>query len=90
MSSYNPHHAKRAAMPYGRQLWFDWTDSDVARMGEVAVALNGKLVLGVNFRTPGDASVAIAQLQAVERLIGWKHIAAVEMETSPTCMNGRS
>ena len=83
MSSYNPHHSKRPVMPYGRQLWFDWTDSDVARMGEVAEALNGKLVLGVNFRTPGNASVAIGQLQAVERLIGWSRIAAIEIGNEP-------
>ena len=83
MASYNPQHTARPPPPYGRSLWYDITDNDLQSIAAAALAINGSLVLGVNFRTPGDASVAVAHLQAVERLVGWELVEAIEIGNEP-------
>ena len=83
MASYNPHHTTRPTPPYGRSLWYDITDNDLQSMAAAARAINGSLVLGVNFRTPGDAAVAVAHLQAVERVVGWELVEAIEIGNEP-------
>ena len=82
-ASYNPTHGPRPPVPLGRPLWYDVTDSDLLSLRAAAEAINGRLVLGVNFRTPGDAGVAVEWLRAVERLVGWRWVEAIEIGNEP-------
>ena len=83
MASYNPQHQRRAVPPYGRGLWYDVTDNDLQSIAQTAEALRSKVVLGINFRDPSNASVAIDWLRAVEREVGWERVEAIEIGNEP-------
>jgi hypothetical protein len=56
---------------------------DLLALDAAAQAIGGKLIFGVNFRKPYDATLAIDEVKAFSSVIGWNNTFAIEIGNEP-------
>lgn len=78
LSWYNPN-----GLPNPPGISYSIKDVDFYSYQKAMRATNGKLILGVNFRQPNNATWAVEHLQGVDRTIGWDLVEAVEIGNEP-------
>ena len=66
---------------YPGPAWrYNLTSADLAMLRNAMEATNGSLILGLNIRgDPAVASLAVNFTRAVERIVGWRRVAALEV-----------
>ena len=61
------------------EITYNITDADILSLDQAMAAVNGQLIVGLNFRLPFDPSWALRHVQAIDRQVGWKNVLALEI-----------
>ena len=61
------------------EITYNITEADILGMDRAMAAVDGQLIVGLNFRLPHDPTWALRHVQDIERLVGWKRIFALEI-----------
>ena len=70
-SLYTSNSTLPANLSTGFPFTYAITDEDIASLRDGVAAVEGELIVGLNFRYPNASLYAVPHLQAVQRLIGW-------------------
>lgn len=86
-SWYNPDHSPLPPIPYASGD-YNITNTTLLALVAGAAAVNGTLVMGLNFRLAADASWAVRHVQAVRELLGgWGVVSAFEIGNEPDLLS---
>ena len=61
------------------EITYNITDADILGLDQAMSAVGGQLIVGLNFRLPFDPSWALRHVQAIDELVGWKNVLALEI-----------
>ena len=61
------------------EITYNITDADILGMDRAMTAVDGQLIVGLNFRLPHDPTWPLRHVQSIEKLVGWKNIFALEI-----------
>ena len=61
------------------EITYNVTDADILGLDQAMDAVDGQLIVGVNFRLQYDATWPLRHIQAIDKLVGWKNILAIEI-----------
>ena len=61
------------------EITYNITDADILGLDQAMNAVDGQLIIGLNFRLPYDPSWSLRHIQAIDKLVGWKNVLALEI-----------
>jgi hypothetical protein len=61
------------------EITYNITDADILGLDQAMAAVDGQLIVGLNFRLPHDPSWALSHVQSIAKLVGWNNIFALEI-----------
>ena len=76
-SVYNP--TNRTIPASLGEITYNITDADILGMDRAMAAVDGQLIVGLNFRLAHDPTWALRHVVAIDSLVGWKRVFALEI-----------
>ena len=61
------------------EITYNITDADILGMDQAMTAVDGQLIIGLNFRLPHDPTWPLRHIQSINKLVGWNNIFALEI-----------
>ena len=71
-------HPQLPKVPLGRPLMYSINESDLLTWKQAVSALNSVMTLDLNFRQWDNASWAVEYVAAIDSIVGWDYVAALE------------
>ena len=76
-SVYNP--TNLTLPPSLGEITYNITDADILGLDQAMTAVDGQLIVGLNFRLPYDPTWSLRHVQAIDKLVGWNNVLALEI-----------
>jgi len=77
-SVYNPHLNLTIPDTLGL-ITYNISDADILGMDRAMEAVDGQIIVGLNFRLAHDPTWPLRHVQAIDRLVGWRRVFALEI-----------
>ena len=61
------------------EITYNITDADILGLDQAMTAVDGQLIVGLNFRLPNDTTWPLRHVQAIDKLVGWGNVFALEI-----------